>query len=378
MTQSSLRIHHVQSNQALEEAARALQEHKVIALDTEFVRIDTYYPITGLIQIGCGDACYLIDPLAIDDLSPLRLVLEDRSILKLLHACSEDLEVFRCLMGALPQPVYDTQIGAAMVGQGFSKSYQALVEETLGISIAKGETRSNWIQRPLTDSQCHYAALDVEHLGAIYSLQRALLVETGRYQWMEEECERLLSAANDYPNPEDYYLRVASAWKLDRHALMVLKTLCAWREQEARQQDKPRNHVVRERSLLLVARDMPQDREELKSVAEMSPREIRKYGDRILLLAREAMHVDEEHCPALLKKPLGKEAALLLKTLRAIVVSTAEKLRLAPEMLARKKQLEELIEQVLDAVEPELPPSLDGWRKAVIGDQLMQITRQMV
>jgi len=375
MTESTLKITHVRSNSELRDASQQWQGETAVAIDTEFVRIDTYYPIAGLIQVGCCGHCYLIDPLSIDDLTPLKALLENPAVLKILHACSEDLELFRTLMGTIPAPLFDTQIAAALIGQGFSKSYQSLVEVLLDISIAKGETRSNWLQRPLSDSQCQYAALDVEHLAEIHAVQAALLQKLGRADWLSEECERLLAAASDYIDPEDYYLKISSAWRLDRSGLMVLKTLCAWREREAREHNKPRNHVIKEKVLVLIAREQLDNKEDLKTTAEMSPRQIRKYGDKVLLLAVEARQVPENQCPTLMDKPLGKETAALLKQLRSRVIEIAEQLQLAPEMLAKRRQLEELIKLIRDSGQYVLPGSLAGWRKEVIGDQLMALVR---
>jgi ribonuclease D len=375
MTESTLKIIHVGSNAELQDASHDWQGETAVAIDTEFVRVDTYFPIAGLIQVGCRGHCYLIDPLSIDDLSPLKALLEDPAVLKILHACSEDLELFRSLVDTIPAPLFDTQIAAALIGQGFSRSYQALVELVLGISIAKGETRSNWLQRPLSESQCQYAALDVEHLAEIHAVQVALLQKAGRSDWMSEECERLLAAANDYVVPEDYYMKISSAWRLDRPKLMILKTLCAWREREAREHNKPRNHVIKEKALVLIAREQPGSKEELKTTAEMSPRQIRKYGDKVLLLAAEAGQVPENQCPPLMDKPLGKETNSLLKQLRNRVIEVAEQLQMAPEMLAKKRHLEELIRLARDSGEFVLPGSLDGWRREVVGEQLMTLVR---
>lgn len=116
MTETSTQIHHIQSDESLKKASKSWQELKVVVLDTEFIRVNTYYPIAGLIQIGCGNDCFLLDPLAVNDLSPLADLLQDTSILKVLHACSEDLEVFQILVNALPRPLFDSQLAAALIG----------------------------------------------------------------------------------------------------------------------------------------------------------------------------------------------------------------------------------------------------------------------
>ena len=138
-----------------------LRQQAAIAVDTEFMRTDTFYPIAGLIQLGDGKTSYLIDPLAITDVAPLRELMLDEQVVKVLHACSEDLEVFECLLQVVPAPIFDTQIGAAFAGLGFSMGYANLVKTLLHTEIPKDETRSDWLQRPLSASQLKYAALDL-------------------------------------------------------------------------------------------------------------------------------------------------------------------------------------------------------------------------
>lgn len=371
MTETSSTIHYIQSNESLQKASKSWQASKIVVLDTEFIRVNTFYPIAGLIQIGCGSEYFLLDPLAVNDLSPLAELLEDTSILKVLHACSEDLEVFQILVDALPSPLFDSQLAAALIGQGFSLSYQNLVESMLHISIAKGETRSNWLQRPLTASQSHYAVLDVKYLAAICTGQRAILDKKGRSAWMQEECERLLYKASNSAPPEEYYRRLPSAWKLNGAGLMVLKTLCAWREREAQQSDVPRNRIVTEKSLLSIARERPENKEALNNIADMTPKQIRKHGDKILLLSSEARQVSKDKYPDALQQPLSRESAPLMQKLRTSVNAVAEKLQIAPEILARKKQLEAFLITGRETGEYHLPESLLGWRKSVIGDELM-------
>jgi len=371
MTEISAHVHHIQSDDSLKKASKAWQGSRVVVLDTEFIRVSTYYPIAGLIQIGCGEDCFLLDPLAVNDLSPLADLFRDTSILKVLHACSEDLELFQILVNVLPRPLFDSQLAAALIGQGFSLSYQRLVEAMLGISIAKGETRSNWLQRPLTASQSHYAVLDVEYLEAISARQIAMLDEMGRRSWLQEECERLLYTASNPTAAEEYYLKLPGAWKLNGAGLMVLKTLCAWREMEAQRSDVPRNRIVSQKSLLLVAKEQLASKDDLKNVADMTPKQIRKYADKILLLSTEARQVSKDKYPGAMQKPLSRDMVPLIKKMQQLVNEVADECQIAPEILARKKQLEAILVSGRDTGDYHLPDSLLGWRKSVIGDQLM-------
>ncbi|HEY0892485.1 MAG TPA: ribonuclease D, partial [Cellvibrio sp.] len=158
----------IDQDDQLTELCAVWRKQAAIAVDTEFMRSDTFYPIAGLLQIGDGKGCYLIDPLAIKNLAPLRELMLDTAVTKVLHSCSEDLEVFQRWLGVVPAPLFDTQIAAAFAGLGFSLGYSGLVKNLLTIEIPKDETRSDWLQRPLSVAQLNYAALDVAHMLVVY------------------------------------------------------------------------------------------------------------------------------------------------------------------------------------------------------------------
>ena len=185
---------YIDSNDSLKQFAAQWSRIKILSLDTEFIRTNTFYPIAGLLQLSDGETCYLIDPLVIDDFTPLAEIFSNKEITKLIHSGSEDLEVFDRLLGVLPEPLLDTQIGAALAGLGFSLSYQRLVDETLQIHVAKGETRSDWLQRPLTEGQIHYAALDVAYLHDVYSVISGKLEINDRLDWWQQEGAKALSS----------------------------------------------------------------------------------------------------------------------------------------------------------------------------------------
>ena len=161
-------IHWIRDNDSLGQHCAEWQNLPFVALDTEFMRVDTFYPIAGLIQIGDGERAYLIDPLTIDNWQPLSALLENPAVVKVLHACSEDLEVLLRLTGSLPAPLFDTQLAAAYLNLGFSMGYSRLVKEVLDLDLPKGETRSDWLQRPLSETQISYAAEDALHLAEVY------------------------------------------------------------------------------------------------------------------------------------------------------------------------------------------------------------------
>jgi len=343
----------------------------MVALDTEFIRVDTFYPIPGLIQVADDKACYFIDPLQLDDYSPLVKLFRNESVLKILHAGNEDLELFLYMLGELPRPIFDTQIAAGFLGWGFSMGYQRLVEHALGVSLDKGETTSDWLQRPLTASQERYAALDVAYLPGLCQQQMEALEQRGMYGWMQEEAGQLLrQTPDDDPDGVKYYQRFSQAWKLPVEKIAALRDLTAWRERICRQRDVTRNRVLRNQTLLDVINAWPNTGHELLNVGGMKPRVARQDGEVILGFLKLAAQSALANPPAPIVRPLTYKWNKPLKALKAMARSKAEQLNMAPEILLRKKDLDALI-RTETAGEFSLPPSLSGWRKEVIGDALL-------
>lgn len=241
-------IQWIRDDASLAQQCREWRTQPYLALDTEFMRVDTFYPAAGLVQVGDGRQEWLIDPLLIQDWSPFAELLEDERVVKVLHACSEDLEVFLRLTGSLPVPLFDTQLAAAYLGMAHSMGYSKLVKEVLDIDLPKDETRSDWLQRPLTEMQMRYAADDVQHLAQVYLALDARLSEEKR-AWLLEDGAELVANLCRESDPREAYREVKLGWRLRPQQLAVLRELCAWREEQARLRNRPRNHVLRERTL---------------------------------------------------------------------------------------------------------------------------------
>ncbi len=349
----------------------------VLALDTEFIRTDTFYPIGALIQVSDGSGCFLIDPLTIDEFGPFKQVLENESITKVLHSCSEDLEVFDRLFGVVPRPLFDTQMAAGMLGYGFSLGYQAMTEKLLGIHVPKGETRSNWLQRPLTESQIHYAALDVAYLPEMHRMLHGSLQEKKRILWLQEECQLLLNSASEHEKIISYYKKIKSAWKLSARQLTLLQQLTLWREKEARQKDIPRGRIIKDRCCFDIALLEPNSTAQLGTVKELPHKLIRQNGDKIIAMVKDVKSKNELDYLEPLPRPLPPETGSILKQLQSHVRHRSEHLQLAPELLAKKKDLEALIRSVFYDEIYQLPLSLSGWRKNIVGNELLEILKRL-
>ncbi|ARU87966.1 ribonuclease D [Pseudomonas sp. M30-35] len=363
-------IQWISDNQSLAQYCTQWQGLAFVALDTEFMRVDTFYPIAGLIQVSEGERAYLIDPLLISDWTPFAALLENPAVIKVVHACSEDLEVFLRLTGSLPAPLFDSQIAAGYLNLGFSMGYSRLVKAVLDIELPKGETRSDWLKRPLSETQISYAAEDVLHLAHVYSELRAKL-SPEKAQWVLEDCADMVTNLGREVDPQEAYRDAKLAWKLSRAQLAVLRELCAWREHEARARNQPRNRILREHSLWPLAKTQPDNLQSLARIEDMHPKTVRQDGEFILQLIKEAAALPASQWPEALPEPLPIEASSVLKKLRAIGQQEAERLDIAPELMLRKKILEALLKSGYPTGPYELPESLTGWRRELMGQALL-------
>lgn len=365
-------IHWIRDDAELARHCTQWRTQPFVVLDTEFMRVDTFYPQAGLVQVSDGRQACLIDPLTITDWAPFAALLDDPSVVKVLHACSEDLEVFLRVTGTLPQPLFDTQLAAGYLGIGFSMGYSRLVHTLLGVELPKGETRSDWLQRPLSELQVRYAAEDVLHLVEVYqALEQRLSAE--KRAWLLEDGAELVANLRREVSPDEMYRDGRLAWKLSRQQLAVYRAIYAWREREARRRDVPRNRILREASLWPLARYQPKDLGALSRIEDMQPRTVRQDGETLLQLIRQAAALPPEAWPAPVDEPLPLEVGRLLKKLRAVGQAEAVRLEMAPELMLRKKSLEALLRSGYPHGPYQLPDNLRGWRRERMGQALLDV-----
>ncbi|BBL73825.1 ribonuclease D [Methylomagnum ishizawai] len=355
----------IDSTAHLREFCAALQDADWLAVDTEFLREKTYYPKFCLLQIACGPQVACIDPLAIDDLEPLAALLFDPAITKVFHAGRQDLEIFYQIWNKLPAPIFDTQIAAPLVGLAEQISYAGLVAEILGVSLGKSHTRTDWSLRPLSEAQLRYAADDVIYLGAAYQALRGKLEALGRLDWLEDDFTALLNPELYESPPELAWQRIGGVQTLKSRQLSALRALAAWRETTAREQDIPRNWVVRDEALLDLARLSPTTPEELKRIRGLEERTLKRYGNTLcktILAGRDQPPPPLEWKARSARRPPEQEA--LLDLLSAVVRLRAAQHTLNPAILAGRKDLEQLLD------EPQDSRLLKGWRKTMAGEEL--------
>lgn len=365
---------------ALEQFCLNAANKAVLYLDTEFVRTRTLKPKLGLVQAFDGEHTVLIDPLTLD-LTSFWALLTDQNILKVLHSCSEDLEVFKCYGDCMPTPLFDTQIAATFLGEGPSMGYAALVEKLLGVTLDKGEARTNWLARPLTDKQLDYAAKDVIYLEQIFQKLVPKLHDKDIYQHVLEEGELLIAKRSADKDLEQAYQDIKGAWRLAPIELAVLKNLAAWRLQEAKKRDLALNFIVKEANLITIARNRPQNLPQLKKLPGMLPQEIRFHGNTILNLVQQAVELPQEQYPERLVRlvdfPGYKKA---YKQIKDVVDSAAERSNIPAEAIASKRQVNQVLSWLWKLTEQERedafkPDLLQSWRGELLGEAVLAEVR---
>lgn len=354
----------IESRDALQSWLASVPADAAIGVDTEFMRRNTFHPQLALLQLGWNGRYALVDPLAFEIGDALQPLLANGPAVTVMHSASEDLETLAPLLPDGPQTLFDTQIAAAFVGMGLGISYRALVAELAGVELDKGETRSDWLQRPLTDSQRNYAALDVVYLKSIHEQLVERLRQRDRRAWHAEDCERLKRRASHRdgdPQPQRA-MRGAAEWTLARQAM--LRRLLLWRDSAARRFDVPRSWLFDDTLAMSLAQ------QPAKSLVEL---EQRGRGQRALrstqrseLFALMSSAVDTDEIAATVAIPAHpqSEAKKALAAMKQCVDNRATELDLPAGLLCPRKALEEYV------VTAQWPELLEGWRRGVLHDQL--------
>lgn len=372
------RLELVADDSRLAQVCALLRRSPVLAMDTEFVRTRTFYPNLGLIQLAGEDMAYLVDPLAVQDLAPLKELLADPGQTKVFHSCSEDLETLYRVCGFVPAPVFDTQVAAAFLGFGLQLSLQSLAEQLAGESLGKDETRSNWLKRPLSPAQMAYAAEDVLCLPRLYRRLVEELRHQDRLAWVLEECASLVDPGRFLCDPSAAHLRLGGLWNYRPRDLAALRELCALREREAQARDLPRGFILTDQVIHALVRKAPHTLRDLQAVEGLAAGEIRRNGRVILQLFQDVRALADADLPARVPRPPHtKSLNEACAELRQVVEVRARELHVPPELLATKKTLTEVLRCAVAGKARELPAPLRGWRAEVIGQTLSELAETL-
>lgn len=365
----TMQENHIQTEAQLLEFCNLIRNSEWLALDTEFVREKTYYPQFCLLQISNGELAATVDPIQIKDLSPLLEILYDTKIVKVFHAGRQDLEIFYNLWGKLPTPLFDTQLAASLLGLGDQVGYGNLVELVLGTTLEKGHSRTDWSRRPLDDAQLRYALDDVVYLCDLYLELKRRLQEQHREHWLQDDFDQLANPLTYDPDPKDAWKRIKGRQQLKGVQLAVLQSLTAWREQVAKQSNRPKRWILKDEVLADLSRHQPREMAQLEKIRGLEAGSIRKQGETLLKLIAEAKALPKEQWPRDKKRPakLSVQQEAMTDLLFCGLRLLAEQNQITPAAVASRKELEALVSGERDL---EL---MHGWRRVIAGNMLVQI-----
>ncbi|MEL7490083.1 MAG: ribonuclease D [Pseudomonadota bacterium] len=357
---------------ALAAFSRELRDKPFAAVDTEFMREKTYWPILCLIQAAADGVEAIIDPMAEGiDLSPFLEVMADKNVVKVFHAARQDLEIFYKLMGEVPAPLFDSQIAAMACGYGDQIGYEPLMRNLLNARIDKGSRFTDWARRPLTEAQLSYALSDVTHLRDAYKLLKRNLEEDNRTSWVAEEAESLL-------DPDLYLIKPHDAWKrlklrnMRPGDLGPLLKLAEWREREAQERDLPRGRVLSDESIFELARLKPGTPQELGRARSISKGfERSKTGAALLDMVAEGRRMEKDTLPSIgQKQHRATPPADVVDLLKVLLKKQCEEFSVAPKLIASSADLEAI------ALDDDADVrALQGWRHEIFGMFALQLKR---
>jgi ribonuclease D len=363
----------INENRALEDLCRSLAEHRFFTIDTEFLRDKTYYPQLCLIQVASPEGeAFAIDPMTEGlDLTPLKELLANEKVIKVFHAARQDLEIFFNITGAVPHPIFDTQVAAMVCGYGESVGYNNLVQGICGEKLDKGAQFTDWSRRPLSAKQLHYALDDVRYLRQVFLHLEKELKERGREEWVHQEMN-ILTSPETYRNaPEFAWQRIKM--KTDRpKVLSVLREIADWREREAQKRDIPRQRVIRDETIADIAVHAPRSVEELSQIRGLPGDLVRgRFGAALLVAIEKGLATPASEAPQLPRKPrLAPELVPVVEMLKMLLRIECSDKEVAAKIVANSDDLELL------ALEdnPDIP-AMKGWRFEAFGRDAVALKR---
>lgn len=361
---------YINSNEALKSFCESIDQCQYCALDTEFIREKTYYPLLALVQLATESHQACIDPLAIDDFSPLVALFNNEAILKILHAPSQDLELFYQQFGALPKPVFDTQLAAAVLGYANQIGYADLVNRVCKVQLDKKYTRANWSRRPLSEGELDYAMDDVRYLIEIYEKLSTDLSARNRSSWVQTDFENLSQPESYQQNLDNLWKRLRGVQRLKGPALNNADQLCRWRERIAMQKNRPRRWIIKDEDIVDIARFNPASHDDLNQIGNLSKDYIKKNGDAILQVLKDAAAVDPAQYPRQASLvTLTNQQQAISDCLMAICRDVTEKNDISLASVTTKKEVDAMVSGKTDT------KLASGWRYEMLGQYLISFLK---
>lgn len=366
----------IEDQQSLEKICEQLAKADVLAIDTEFVRTRTLYAKLGLLQVCDGKQLALIDPLAIADLSSFWRLLTNSNIVKVLHACSEDLEVFLTSGNCKPVKLIDSQIMMSFLGHGISLGYAAMVNHFTGIELDKSESRTDWLKRPLTEKQLSYASADVDHLFALYPKLLAQVTEAGFAEYAQLETQQMIEKKFTPIDENALYQNFKMNWRLNPKQLNSLKYLASWRFQQAKSRDLPIGFIAKDHTLIALAQNNPDSLNAMSKLEGVETMDVRHKGKAMLAVLKQADSAEISTYPDKISRldeyPGYKQ---IYKSVKAFLVVQATDAGLMIENVASKKQINQFLTWQFNLNDAKNSGAdvdlLSTWRHDLFGERLL-------
>ena len=358
-------ILYVDNSENLQQLCESIKDAPLLILDTEFVREKTYRAKLCLIQIATDDIVACVDPIALSDLSPLMDIINDESKLKVLHAARQDYEIFYDLNKQLPQPLFDSQLAASLLGYGEQVGYGSLVEKVIGVQLDKAHTRTDWSKRPLSTAQIRYASDDVFYLRQLYPILKQKLSVQGRESWLDEEFSALCKPELFVTQPKNAWNKVKGINRLRPRQLAAAMNISEWREEMAIKNDRPRRWILADDTLLAAAQLLPKSVSQLETIANIKKAVVDNSGKIILSCVKKALELDPEDLPSTTKpKRLTADQEIIADLLMTQIKLIAKEQSISPANIANRKMIEKLINGETDIA------LLTGWRYQLAGKKV--------
>ena len=350
-------------------------DKKSVAVDTEFVWERTYYPKLGIVQIGFSkNECFLIDAVVLKDISPLGKLISDSNVTKILHDAHQDLAILRKATGSFPKNIFDTQYAAGFIGESISISLRQLVHQLVGVNLSKTETRTNWMRRPLSRRQVDYALNDVRYLPSVMQKTVSRVSNNGIKEWLLEDL-------GDLDNPDLYrerdtfiqIRRIKGTKRFTPREMAVLFELVDWREREARAQDRPREHIVTDRTLTSITRNKPKNISELRPTKDFPERKAREYGNEMVNAVNRGLSIPPLRYHRHRKRIMDDNTLnARVDFAMAYINGMCTNRRINPATIGTRAEITEFVRDC-SSKSYETHKLLRGWRNTFIGDKLKKI-----
>lgn len=344
---------------------------EVLAIDTEFLREKTFHARLCLLQMATDDEHVIVDPFEVTDLTPLVPLMQNPQVTKVFHAGRQDVEILFRALGVMPEPVFDTQIAAALLGFTQQVGYAALVHAECGVQLKKGDSFTDWSRRPLAESQLSYAAEDVIYLPTVYRNMRERLEQEGRLHWLDHEFHELVDPARYLSDPRTSYQRLKRVNQLSRRKMSAAREFAAWREQRAAKADIPRKWVVTDEQIVEACKRETRSVDQLFMVRGLRDRLSTADARQVVKLIIKGLDAPEEEWPTWSRKsPNEQNVDTVVDLMCALVRQRGRENDIAFQTLATHNQLVDIARGHTEDV-----PLLQGWRRQIVGAELLDLVQ---